>query len=163
MKSTILRSISLKKTMSVIVVFLLVMISVIVWPLGDKSILDQKCSATLEYTEVKSGVVISTNMTVVFNDNSRGYIDVSGKTSQFGQNYILSRIIKFDHAGEGKDIFKLTNLKTIKYASDTTPDALLNSFFVTNQNLLRYMVITKINNSYLISNLHSAVILCVFK
>lgn len=74
------------------------------------------------------------------------------------------RDIRFNYQKEGDGIYRIFNITTIKYPSDDSPDALIDSvFFSTSHENERFMNLTKIKNAYVIGNLHSPVFMCVVK
>lgn len=101
---------------------------------------------------------------LVFNPDKSGYIALSGNVSEYGKVMTLSRDLNFKYEKENKNIYKMTNIETVKHSKDNVPDALFNSMFLSTQHeKARYMTVDKIMNSYVIGNLHSPVFICVVK
>lgn len=58
----------------------------------------------------------------------------------------------------------MNHISTVKHAADNTSDAIMDAlFFSISKEKVRYMTVDRINNAYVIGNLHSPVFMCVVK
>lgn len=129
-----------------------------------KGLLNENCTAFLEFHDTPSGFSARINIFLVMRNQKYGYIDMSGHVTHKGENYTLSREIKFIYKDESPDIYEISRLTLIKQASDTTPNELMDSiFFSMNYEMARHMTVRRIRNAYVIGNLHSPVFMCVVK
>lgn len=128
-----------------------------------KDLLNDSCTTVLEFHSLRSDFAAYLNTVLVLRPDETGYMDMTGRVETTGNHYVTSRTIKFSYLSEGDNIYYLEDMSTDKYASDNTPDNLMNSVFFSISKKGRYMTLEKINNGYIVGNLHSPVLICVAK
>lgn len=148
-----------------IIVFVLFAATGLLWfgqgYINEGDLIDHKCTTNLEMTELHFSLHTRVNLTLVFNKDQTGYIDISGSVSHEHTKTIISRRVDYNYVGKGRDIYHITKMKTIKNSSDNTDDSVFNSFVIINNGNERYIEINKVAGGLLISNMHSPVFLCV--
>lgn len=155
------------KTQKVILSFLVLLLiacNFIYFTLNQGEVFNDTCVSVLRTEEQKSGFLSTETATLVLKPDNNGYIAFSGDISNHGNVMTLLRELRFKYEKESDDIYKMTNIETVKHSRDNAPDALIDSvFFSTLHEKARYMTLGKIKNSYVIGNLHSPVFICVVK
>lgn len=127
-------------------------------------VLNDSCVSVMRTEEYTSGFYSTVTTTLVLNTDNSGYIAFSGDISNHGKTMTLLRELMFKYEKVSNSIYKMSNIETVKYPIDSAPDALVDSmFFSTQHGNARYMTVGKINNSYIIGNLHSPIFICVVK
>lgn len=153
-----------KKILLPCLVLLLIACNFIYFTLNRGEVFNDSCVAVLRTEEQNSGFNSTETLTLVLNPDKSGYIAFSGDINNHGKMMTLYRELRFKYEKESDDIYKMTNIETVKHSRDNAPDALVDSvFFSTQHEKARYMTLGKINNSYVIGNLHSPVFICVVK
>lgn len=128
------------------------------------SILNDTCVSVLRTQEFNSHFMSTETATLVMNPDHSGYIAFSGSMKSNDKIMTLFREIRFTYEKESDDIYKISDIETVKHLRDNAPDTLVDSvFFSTSHEKARYMTVSKIMNAYVIGNLHSPVFMCVVK
>lgn len=153
-----------KKILLPCLVLLLIACNFIYFTLNRGEVFNDSCVAVLRTEEKNSEFNSTETLTLVLNPDKSGYIAFSGDINNHGKMMTLYRELRFKYEKESDDIYKMTNIETVKHSRDNAPDALVDSvFFSTQHEKARYMTLGKFKNSYVIGNLHSPVFICVVK
>ncbi|WP_334755839.1 FidL-like protein [Enterobacter quasiroggenkampii] len=145
-------------------VLILIACNYIYFILNRGEFFNDSCVSVMRTEEQTSGFISTETVTLVLNPDKSGYIAFSGDINNHGKMMTLYRELRFKYEKESDDIYKMTNIETVKHSRDNAPDALVDSvLFSTQHEKARYMTLGKIKNSYVIGNLHSPVFICVVK
>lgn len=147
-----------------LIIALSILVNLLYFYLNKGNSLNSSCISVLRTHEYANNFASTETATLVMNPNRKGYISFSGKILYEKKTMTFFRDIRFNYQKEGDGIYRIFNITTIKYPSDDSPDALIDSvFFSTSHENERFMNLTKIKNAYVIGNLHSPVFMCVVK
>ena len=127
-------------------------------------VIKSSCFSVLRTSDESKHFRSALSLTLVMNPNMRGYISFSGDISLEEKKMVLSREINFSYKKDSDGIYKLYDFKTSKRLRDTAPDTIVDHFlFSSTHEKARLMTLSKIQNTFLIGNLHSPVFMCIKK
>lgn len=128
------------------------------------NVLNVECNSTFEIKNNHAQLTMPVNGTLVIRADATGLIELTGFAMIGGSSYKLSRGLTFKYEQDNEGIYKLTNISEVIHAGDQVKNEFLNSnFFSFNTENSRNMSLVKINNAFIIGNLHSPVFMCVVK
>lgn len=119
------------------------------------------CTAAFTLRDTQSDFLASFNIFIYMRENNTGYLDMEGKASSKGESYKIARSYSFNYRVRPDGIYHLTEVKISKRASDNVMDVLMNKLIFSNDTATgRYMKVTPLHNSYVVSNLYSPLFVC---
>lgn len=152
------------KKIAVISLFLVIVFDVIYFKSKVDDSLNEECSTTFVYKNNRAGLAMPVNGTLILKSNATGLIELSGIVSLRGSPHRLARVISFDYERENASVFKLTDMMLEKHSGDDLDNDFLDAnFFSMKNEPSRHMILTKVDNAFIIGNLHSPVFMCVIK
>ncbi|WP_434638748.1 FidL-like protein [Klebsiella sp. I138] len=149
-----------------VAVFLLVTLAVIFSILQKRSseVFSDTCTSVFSMENLSSSFTSSVDTMIVFRRDKSAYIAFSGQLNADNRTMILSRDIHFHYEKDSRNVYQMNHISTVKHAADNTSDAIMDAlFFSISKEKVRYMTVDRINNAYVIGNLHSPVFMCVVK
>ncbi|MGG6196332.1 FidL-like protein [Pantoea allii] len=156
-----------KKIKCVIVaVFFVVTLAVLASILQKRAseVFSGTCTSVFSMENFSSSFTSSVDATIVFRSDKSAYIAFSGQLDADNRTMILSRDMHLRYEKDSRNVYQMNHISTVKHAADNTSDALMDTFFFSiSKEKVRYMTVDRINNAYVIGNLHSPVFMCVVK
>ncbi|WP_300000347.1 hypothetical protein [uncultured Cedecea sp.] len=120
------------------------------------------CATSFQMKYNKPEFIAKLNIFLQLQRDGRGIFDISGKVYSQGETFDVARTYHFIHQREGGTVYHLTDIKTSRRNYESVDETLMNSlFFSATQKEGRYLRMTKMENSYIIDNLHSPVFVCI--
>ena len=124
--------------------------------------IDYHCSTSFRMQYNNPDFSARLNIFLQLQKNGTAFFDIIGKADYFGKNYDIARTYHFNYQKESDLVYHLTQISTSRRSPDTVDDNLMNSlFFSTTQKGGQYMRMTRMENSYIINNLHSPLFICI--
>jgi len=122
------------------------------------------CSTTFQMKYNNPDFAAKVNVFLQLQKNERGLFDITGKADVDGENFDIARTYHFNYEKQSGSVYHLTDITTSRRNYENVDDVLMNSlFFSTTQEDGRYLRMTKMENSYVIGNLHSPVFICIVR
>lgn len=158
--------IKIKKTITILsfIILLISIINIINLVLNSGGGLNFTCVSVLRTQDFTNDFISNETVTLVMKPDRSGYISFSGEISYKNKTTNFSRDIRYNYEKESGELYRFYDIITVKHPRDNTPDELVDSiFFSTSHDKARHMTASKIQNAYIIGNLHSPVFMCVVK
>ncbi|MCS3430975.1 hypothetical protein [Klebsiella sp. BIGb0407] len=120
------------------------------------------CSTSFRLTHDNPQFNAGLNIFLQLQKNGSGLIDLTGKVDTAAGSFDVARIYHFNYEKQGDSVYHLADITTSLRSSETVDDTLMNNlFFSTTPKEGRYLRMTKMENSYVIDNLHSPIFICI--
>lgn len=118
-------------------------------------------SCTADYNVIQPDLMISSDVYLIMDEEGDASFDVVGSLKYKENIYRISRKYTFNYQWTGEKTFKLTNIALSKRGSDNANDSQME-YLIFNYGVQSEKVInlTKIMNSYVISNVYSPLFIC---
>lgn len=123
---------------------------------------DYHCSTSFRVQRDNPDFSARLNIFLQVKRNGSAFFDITGKVDHLGKSYDVARTYNFNYQKESDLVYHLTQMSISERSPDTVDNNLMNSlFFSTNQKDGQYMRVTKMENSYVVNNLHSPIFICI--
>lgn len=120
------------------------------------------CSTTFQIKYNKPDFTAKVNVFLQLQKDGRGFFDITGKADVDGENFDIARTYHFNYEKQRSSVYHLTEITASHRNYENVNNTLMNSlFFSTAQENGRYLRMTKMENSYVIGNLHSPLFVCI--
>lgn len=120
-----------------------------------------KCTSYIEQWNNKEEYRMNSSFIFSFERNGTGLISIDGKLHYKKNEYTLNRNIKVTYKKMSDNIWEFTSMKTTKQIADNTPDNLITRFFYSiDDNEGHYMILSKVNDNWLIGSIRSPAFIC---
>ena len=153
------------KKIALLVIFIAIVLSIFLFSIPEKDVKGGvyfHCSTSFRITHDKPDFNAGLNTFLQLQKDGSGLIDLTGKVDTHGQSFEVARTYHFNYEKQGDSLYHLTQINTSSRSSETVDDNLMNNlFFSTTPKEGRYLRMTKMENSYVINNLHSPIFVCI--
>jgi len=145
--------------------FMMVVLSIILFSIPEKEVRGGvyfHCSTSFRLTHDNPKFNAGLNIFLQLQKNGSGLIDLTGKVDTQNGSFDVARIYHFNYEKQGESVYHLMDINTSLRSSETIDDTTMNNlFFSTTPKEGRYLRMTKMENSYVIDNLHSPIFICI--
>lgn len=153
------------KKIVLLICFMAILLSIFLFSIPEKEVRGGvyfHCSTSFRLTHNNPNFNAGINVFLQLQKNGSGLIDLTGKVDSQGATFEVARTYHFNYEKQGDSLYHLTQINTSLRSSETVDDNLMNNlFFSTTPKEGRYLRMTKMENSYVINNLHSPIFVCI--
>lgn len=153
------------KKIALLISFMAIVLSIILFSIPEKEVRGGvyfHCSTSFRLTHDNPGFNAGLNIFLQLQKNGSGLIDLTGKVDTQGKNFEVARTYYFNYEKQGDSVYHLTQINVSSRSYETVDHTLMNNlFFSTTPKEGRYLRMTKMENSYVIDNLHSPIFVCI--